>query len=283
MFNTKICNYGDTSQLRLYSHSLAVGDELKERKNTKDSKITAARKLEYDIYKWHNREIDELFTYSEYLKLRDFNDISSALKSQFYEKTSISRTKQTIFELSKCNKWDFFVTFTFNRTLVDSSDYDLCVKTVSQWCNNVKKRKAPNFKYVIVPELHADRIHYHFHGVFSDVGDLRLVDSGHVTDKGQIIYNCADWSFGFSTLTAVNDSDRVSFYITKYITKDLFNHTKGKHRFLSSTGLKRKNVTNLLLSDEEKMSLIASLEDINYSKTISNVWNKVNFIDYKEI
>ena len=202
MFNTKICNYGDTSQIRLYSHSLAVGDELKERKNSKNDKITAARKLEYDIYKWHNREIDELFTYSEYLKLRDFNDISLALKSQFYEKTAISRTKQTIFELSKCNKWDFFVTFTFNRDLVDSSDYDLCIKTVSKWCNNVKQRKAPNFKYVIVPELHADRIHYHFHGVFSDVGDLRLVDSGHFTDKGQIIYNCADWFYGFSTLTA---------------------------------------------------------------------------------
>ena len=38
--------------------------------------------------------------------------------------TSLNRTKNTIYELSKSNDWEYFITFTFDPKKYDSTDYE---------------------------------------------------------------------------------------------------------------------------------------------------------------
>jgi len=78
-----------------------------------------------------------------------------------------------------------------------------------------------------------------------------LVDSGTVKN-GKPIYNINSRSFkyGFSTVSKIEDTKKVSAYITKYITKDLVEHTKGQHRYLFSKNLDTPTVsTDFMILD----------------------------------
>ena len=143
--------------------------------------------------------------------------------------SSMNRTVQKIYEISRANIWDYFLTLTFDRNKLDSSNYNLLCDKVSKWLNNLRSRYAPDLKYLIVPELHKDGKHYHFHGLLANIGNITLKYSG-IKKNGHTIYNLSNWKYGFSTVTKVIDSNKVSSYITKYITKDLCAVSKNKRR-----------------------------------------------------
>lgn len=165
---------------------------------------------------------------------------NSALSSQ-------KRTKQTIIDLSKNNNWEYFITITFDKEKIDRYNYDIITKKLSQKINNIKKSKCPNLSYIIVPELHKDGA-FHFHGLFSNVGDLKIIDSGKKS-QNQTIFNLPDFNLGFTSATKVVDTKKVSYYISKYITKELMNHTFNKKRYWRSKDL---------LIPKEKVSLLSN-------------------------
>ena len=134
---------------------------------------------------------------------------------------SASRAKNNVYRIARSNKWDWFITLTFDRTKTDASDYDLVLYRLKIFLNNLQKRKCPDMKYIIVPELHKDKEHYHFHGLLANVDNLTFKAWKVDRKKKQIIYNITDWSYGFTTATKVLDTGRVSSYITKYITKSV--------------------------------------------------------------
>ena len=70
---------------------------------------------------------------------------------------SLKRTKNTIYNIARSHEWKWFVTFTFNREKTDASDFDGVMKKMSVNLRNTKQRKCPNLKYIVVPELHADK------------------------------------------------------------------------------------------------------------------------------
>ncbi len=150
---------------------------------------------------------------------------------------SISRTKKTVYEYALCNDFDFFITLTFDRKKYDSSDLKELKRIVGQWLSNYKKRINPNIKYLIIPELHKDNKHFHFHGLISNINDITEFKKSR---KGIMRYNWTPWhdKFGFTSLEEIRDKDAVSKYITKYITKDVI-QTFNKHRYLCSKGLKK--------------------------------------------
>ncbi len=147
---------------------------------------------------------------------------------------SMNRSKQMIYGIARANLWDYFLTLTFDRNLVDSSDYKLVVQKAQKWLDNIRQRTSPNMKYLIVPELHADLEHWHLHGLLADCPELTLTDSGHKSKSGLIIYNLQNWKYGFSTVTKVTHNHKVSAYISKYITKELADCTKGRQRYWAS-------------------------------------------------
>lgn len=160
-------------------------------------------------------------------------------------KSSINRTINQIYTISRANKWEYFVTLTINSKLLDNTDFNLVSEKLNIWTNNLKKRYAPDLKYIIVPELHKDKSKWHFHGLFANIGKMPLVFSGKVCVGKFVydyvkkpfatkIYNLPLWKYGFSTATIIRDSSKASSYITKYITKDLSHILQNQHRYLAS-------------------------------------------------
>jgi hypothetical protein len=166
-------------------------------------------------------------------------------------KASLKRTKQSIIDLSKNNSWEWFVTITLDKEKIDRYNYDEISKKLSKKLNNLK-RVAPNMSYMIVPELHEDGA-YHFHGLFSNIDNLKIVDSKKKTKDGKPIYNIKDFNLGFTTATKITDTKKASFYISKYVTKDLLNKTFNKKRYWCSQDLEKPNqrVEMIMNSDFE--------------------------------
>ena len=179
---------------------------------------------------------------------------------------SLSATKNRIYNIARSNMWDWFITLTFDRTRTDSSEYDTIVKRLKIFLNNIQKRKCPDMKYLIVPELHADKEHYHFHGLLANADGMHFVYSGRDDKAGEPIYNVKDWTWGFTTATRIKDSGRASSYITKYITKDNENILKEKNRYYCSRNIDRADA-ELFLKDEEDFQKTYA-DRITYCKSV---------------
>lgn len=73
--------------------------------------------------------------------------------------TSLSRTKQKLYDLAYSNDWDMFITLTFDDEKLKDKygksawDYGTCVKALHSFFT-VLKRKYSNVAYLGVPELH---------------------------------------------------------------------------------------------------------------------------------
>jgi hypothetical protein len=146
---------------------------------------------------------------------------------------SIRRARIKIMDIAHANRFEYFVTFTLNQEKVNRYDKDMILKKLHSWL----KRRAHDFKYILVPELHEDGA-IHFHGFVS--GWLKMEDSGRKTKRGQTIYNAGKWDLGFSTAVKLEGPyNRIVNYLLKYITKDnarIF----GKSYFAGGKYLKRE-------------------------------------------
>lgn len=148
---------------------------------------------------------------------------------------SIKRAKDKIVDIALLNDFEYFVTFTFNDEIVNAKDYDLTIKKLKKWLDNMVQRN--NLIYLLVPELHkSGRIH--FHALMS--GNLKLVESGHFDKHNRIVYNVSSWKYGFTTAVKIDSCyEAVCKYITKYITKDISKIT-GNFYYSGGIGLIRK-------------------------------------------
>lgn len=204
-------------------------------------------------------------------------------------KVSINRTINSVYDLARSNSWEYFVTLTFNPDKVDSFDYNVVTKKLSNWLI-VLRRNNPGVKYLGVPERHKTG-RYHFHFLFADV-NFDLVDSGKYTDKGLTIYNIGNYKWGFSTAIKIYNTDGISKYICKYITKDLCFDTKDKKRYWRSKNL---NLPKVYEYDSicENIDLDLSEFEIVHSQTKINTYispvngekveNTVEYIELEKI
>ena len=148
-----------------------------------------------------------------------------------------ARARKELFRCALCNPdLDTFLTFTQSPELVaDRYDYKEAVHRLGVWLDNRVRRRG--LKYIFVPELHQDGA-IHWHGLCN--GDaLRLVDSGHKDRGGEVIYNVADWKFGFTTATRVRDHGAACRYVAKYITKQMDAKTIGGRYWLHGGKLQK--------------------------------------------
>jgi hypothetical protein len=157
-------------------------------------------------------------------------------KSTYTNETSLEvslrRTKTTITDITLSNEFDMFATFTFKD---DRQDIEKCKSKMSIWLKN-QKRIHGSFKYLIVPEFHKDRKSLHFHALLKGY-------KGHLTNSGHVIntrkaYNIKSYKLGFSTVVKIDNVEKVSSYVRKYITKDM-PQFDGKKRYWCSSGLVR--------------------------------------------
>lgn len=165
------------------------------------------------------------------------------------------RAKQTVYELARSNRdrWDWFVTLTFDPLYVCRQDYRQCYRYVSDFCARLTRLGCC---WLFVPEHHKDGCSFHFHGLVG--GEMELVFAGYHGHRGfeRPTYNVL-WFPGYTSVQPIEDRDRVTTYITKYITKDLVHLVpKGCHRYLHSRDLLKPTVEYLTMTEEEFCSLV---------------------------
>ena len=227
-YNVKTIEYVDSIQVRTYKRPVTVSNKITfpEQKQISKSKERTQKQIEHSI------------------------------------ESSVNRTINQIYMLSRANRWDYFITLTIDLQKLDSTDFNLISQKLNIWTNNLKKRYAPDLKYIIVPELHKDKRKWHFHGLFANIGKMSLDFSGKVCIGKYIydyvqkpfatkIYNIPLWKYGFSTATVIRDPSRASSYITKYVTKDLCRVLPNQHRYLASQNVDKpiERVFNIAYED----------------------------------
>jgi hypothetical protein len=179
----------------------------------------------------------------------------SGLSPEELVERSIYRTRNKVFEYAACNKFQYFVTLTLDGKKVKDRDERSVYKSISQWLNNYKKRKAPDFQYILIPEKHK-KGGYHFHGLINGIPEddlesfsIKHTGSAYINNKvaeGNILYDWTPWRkrFGFNDIEPIRNKEAVEKYITKYITKTVAENQekKGDNRYFCSKGLKKAEV-----------------------------------------
>ncbi len=154
---------------------------------------------------------------------------------------------------------------------INRTDYDEISDRLKKWLNNIKHNYCPDLKYLIVPELHKDGKSYHFHGLMADIKGLTLIDSGKKFQNkfGEMvkIYNLKEFPYGFTNFQKISKPERVTKYITKYISKELCAVTEGKKRYWASRNLNKPKVNiEMVTQDDEFMEMMLNCS--GYTKSI---------------
>ena len=277
MKNVQIIEYSGGFQVKLYWYSDEVlmgyylSDDDKEKRKRKRELRERWEREQWTPDKFTEIDLD----WEEIWQLQEQGRKETAAKNA-------ARAKKNIYYLARSNEWEWFVTLTLDKEKIDRYDYDEVSKRVKKWFDNLKQRKAPDMYYIIVPERHKDGA-WHFHGLIGGCSGLTFVNSGKRTSKAsgrQIIYNFEDWKFGFSTATKVKDTERVSGYICKYITKDMCEATVGKRRYWYSLNCKKAPISEYHLSDRELIEYKNSLYDnMTYCKRFVSEFCTVDYIE----
>lgn len=258
-YNVKIITYPDlTKQYRIYQNTIGSDDlsipvrpRNKGDRNPFDGKVCKDILVDIKDYKNH---VDEV---------------------------SIKRTKKKVYDYAKSNEWQWFVTFTFSPDKVNRYDYDECTKYLSKWFNNLK-RSSPALSYLVVPEQHKDGA-YHFHGLFSGINERQIVWTGKYVVKRvrglrskfvrtkEKIYKIGSYKLGWMTATRVREMEKVTSYITKYITKDMLNGLHGRKRYWCSRNLVLPLEEVFTLDATDRFILSQELDDSSRFKKVSQV------------
>lgn len=148
---------------------------------------------------------------------------------------NIWRSKQKIFELACCNPWEWFVTFTIDKSKFNRTDLKKYYKHFSQFLRDYSRKHSVKIKYLLIPELHADGESWHIHGLMDGlprellhrfvIGDTMSDYIAKKVANGSAVYNWLEYQskFGFCCIEPVLSHERVCCYITKYIKKELYN------------------------------------------------------------
>lgn len=128
-------------------------------------------KTKYFMYQYNDSNFRILKL--KYCRERGFELIEKAKKivqtdKEECQRISLSRSKRFIRELSLCNDFTHFVTFTVNKENCDRYDLDVCQERLKHILKNyqlnMKKTYKKDFKYILITEKHKDGA-FHFHGL----------------------------------------------------------------------------------------------------------------------
>ncbi len=164
-------------------------------------------------------------------------------KKPFYIKRSVDesilRTRKVLREICMANHWDWFGTLTFNNREQDRMNDCEVKKQFEKFRKDIRKH-FPNMYYVAVMERHK-KGGIHFHLLVGGISEeqLQLVDSGHKDGSGRKVYNCMSWRYGYTDFTRIDDSEKASGYILKYIGKDMGVSEEFKKRYWASRNCNR--------------------------------------------
>ena len=266
MYNVKVIEYPKSYQVRLYYNELLEnGDDRNVRINRFTGEIVEKKKNGFPVGEWVPVDVE-------------FEEVGRVNEEEYLLHAS-NRAKNMVYYLARSNVWEYFVTLTLNGEKIDRYNFDEVSKKVRKWFNNIRTCKAKELYYLIVPEMHKDGA-WHFHALIGGCAGLSFVDSGKRDKSGKVIYNFEDWKFGFSTATMVEDTERVSSYICKYITKTMLENTKGKNRYWASKNCRRAESSTYLVNGMDfKEFRLELLGKMSWKKKVFTEFNEVEYFE----
>lgn len=265
LYNVKVLNYKDSTHIEFFNRPI------------KRTQSENANTITDDIEK-------------EKRKIRILEDLDEDIRNEHSVKTSVNRSKNNLYKIARSNKWDWFITITFDRNITDASNYDEVVGRLTTWLNNQRKRGSPDLKYLIVPEFHKDGINYHFHGLVANCEGFGLKYSGHNDVFGNEIYNITNWCIGkdkkplgHTTATRIKDNGKVTNYIGKYITKDMMNKLKYKKRYYASRNCEVAEEEYLNIQPDDFYKMFGVEFDYLKTKDIPEAGQRIRYIEINKI
>lgn len=281
-YNLKVIHYLDHDQVRLYSKYFEDAEKINDfclDYETGELLEPQEKKKDVELTPWGD-EVNGTFS-------------DKKLMSEHSANVSMNRTINNVYGLSRSNKWDWFFTLTFNPLKVDRTNYTECQKKLTRWLSYMRECYAPDMVYLLVPELHKDGKSFHFHGLFSNIGNMPLFDSGKRDKQGRVVYNIGSYyengtlkyvkgafRLGFTTVTSVGDTGKASSYLCKYITKDLCSVTFNKRRYWASKNINRAK-EDIYLVEDTFISRLQRLGEIEYLKTVENNYCSCTYVELK--
>lgn len=177
-----------------------------------------------------------------------------AKKEESKQYRSMRRAKQTIADYTLCNDFVWFGSLTFKEQIYDR---DVAKKKVQKWFDNLKQRKYKDLKYIAIFEMH-EKGGWHVHALLSDEcsADMEYAQKRCIkgSKKRRSVYHMKSWRFGFTDLERIDDKERVSSYICKYITKDMF-YEKSAQMYLVSKNCEKPVELRSVAIDQREYDL----------------------------
>lgn len=160
--------------------------------------------------------------------------------------SSLSRARRMVFEYAICNPWDFFFTGTISPQKFDRYNWDGIREAFKDWIKDIRKSYGSHIHYLLVPEHHKSGA-WHVHGFISGLPASRLslfqkgIHPYKLVKAGFLNWNDFEKKFGFCSLGKIRNKMAASYYITKYINKELTSRRSdvGQHLYTCSRGLNR--------------------------------------------
>lgn len=201
---------------------------------------------------------------------------------------NIIRARSKIFEYSICNPWEWFCTFTIDKTKYNRYDLENYHKNLAQFIRDYNKKNSLDIKYLFIPETHKDGA-WHEHGFLMglpvdqlEAFNLQMKLPKYIRGKlkeNQEVYNWCGYAekFGFCDLEPIRNHEACSKYVTKYISKNLATSVKGvnAHLYYCSKGL---NVAETI----KKGTLSTAIEEVPTMNSFSNDYVAVRQYKHSE-
>lgn len=169
---------------------------------------------------------------------------------------SARRARQNLYDICRCNDFEYFVTWTFSPDKVERLNDNIVKRKFTQFQNYLRKM-FPNMYYIAVPEYH-DKGELHFHLLVggATMEELKAVPARYAKRKGKHkkgdlifkrgkqIFNVERWTLGYSTLSVIENAEATKQYVCKYISKqNLDPRFFGKKRYYVSKNIRRPDIS----------------------------------------
>lgn len=169
---------------------------------------------------------------------------------------NIARAKRYIQEYAYCNPWDYFATFTIDKSKYNRQELKAFYSVFSKFIRNFNQVHKLDIKYLLIPELHSDNKSWHLHGLIYGlpvehlhqfkIGDKMSREIAKKVKAGKTIFNWQAYAkrFGFCDIEPISSHEAISNYIVKYITKDMAKCVTelNAHLYYHSKGLKTAEI-----------------------------------------
>lgn len=155
------------------------------------------------------------------------------------------RAKSMVLQYALCNSWDYFFTGTLDKSKFNRYELDSFQKRLSQFIRDKRKVYGTQLSFLLVPEQHKDGA-WHMHGLISGLPDSVLRRFRPPEPQKLVHSSYLNWpdymqKFGFCSLGPIRHPVATSFYISKYVSKEISRRggALGKHLYFHSRPLNK--------------------------------------------